>query len=106
MSRETRARIKRFLQRALLLALASALSVTALAYATDSLVLRFRVAKNRNPFSQVTVYSYDAVPQKSGKTQFIFHDPQLQTCENALFPHAGDRPCWYLQRHTEARTDY
>jgi hypothetical protein len=98
--------VKRFVLRALLITLTIALTLTALAYATDSLLFRYRVARNRNPFSQVMVYAYDAVPQKSGKTQFIFHDPQLQTCVNALFPHAGDPPCWYLRRHTEARTNY
>jgi hypothetical protein len=54
----------------------------------------------------VTVTSYDAVPQKSGKTVFIFNDPQAQTCVNSLFPRAGYLPCWYLQRHTEQRTNF
>ncbi len=93
------------LKRVIVRGLASVLSLTALAYGADYAMFRYRVAANRQPFGQFTVTSYDAVPQKSGKTEFIFHPPELQTCVNALFPHEGYVPCWYLQRHTEQRTD-
>jgi hypothetical protein len=98
--------IKRWLKRVIIVGIASALVITALAYAVDYVLFRYRVATNRQPFAQFTVTSYDAIPQKSGKTQFIFHPPEPQTCVNALFPHAGYVPCWYLQRHTEQVTDY
>jgi hypothetical protein len=97
------AEIKRRLKRVIVLGITSALGLTALAYAVDFAVFRYRVSTNRQPFGQFTVMSYDAVPQKSGRTQFIFHPPQLETCVNALFPRAGYVPCWYLQRHTEQR---
>jgi hypothetical protein len=100
-----RARIKHFLKRLTVVALSSALSVTALAYAVDYLVFRDRVAANLQPFGQVTVTRYDAVAQKNGKTQFIFNPPETQTCVHTLFPRKGYVPCWYLQRHTEQRTD-
>jgi hypothetical protein len=83
----------------------SALSLTILAYAVDYAVFRYRVAQNRQPFGQITVITYDAVLQKSGKTQLIFNPPEQQTCANALFPREGFTPCWYLQRHTEQRTN-
>jgi hypothetical protein len=85
--------------------LSSALGVTGVAYAVDYVVFRHRTAANRQPFGQVTVMPYYAVRQKSGKTQFIFNPPEAQTCVHALFPRAGYPPCWYLQRHTEQRTD-
>ena len=69
-----RARIKYFLKRLVVVGLASATGVTALAYAVDYAVFRYRVAANRQPLGQITVSSYDAVAQKSGKTEFIF-DP-------------------------------
>jgi hypothetical protein len=100
-----RARIKHFLKRVLIIGLSTALGLTALAYAADYAVFRYRVARNHEPFRQVTVTSYDAVQQKSGKTQFIFNPPEAQTCVNSLFPREGYEPCWYLQRHTEQRTD-
>lgn len=104
-SSELRARIKHLLKRVTAVGISSALGVTALAYTVDYLVFRHRVATNRQPFGQVTVTTYDAVLQKSGKTQFIFNPPETQTCANALFPREGFPPCWYLQRHSEQRTD-
>ena len=105
MSSALRARIKRFLKRLILIGMACAAGLTLVAYAVDYAVFRYRVAANRQPFGQITVSSYDAVLQKNGKTQFIFNPPELQTCVHSLFPHAGFVPCWYLQRHTEPRTD-
>jgi hypothetical protein len=100
-----KAKIKRFLKRLIVIGMSSALGVTAVAYAADYAVFRYRVSANHEPFRQVTVTIYDAVAQKSGKTQFIFHPPEQQTCANALFPRAGYPPCWYLQSHSEQRTD-
>ncbi|MGA9543378.1 MAG: hypothetical protein WBQ85_07410 [Candidatus Sulfotelmatobacter sp.] len=98
--------IKRWLKRVVTIAVASALALTTLAYAVDYTLFRYRVATSRQPFAQITVTNYDAIPQKSGKTQFIFHPPEPETCVNALFPHAGYVACWYLQRHTEQVTNY
>jgi hypothetical protein len=100
-----RGRIKNFLKRLIIVGLSSVLGVTFLAYATDYCVFRYRVAADRQPFGRMTVSSYDAVKQKSGKTEFIFNPPEQQTCVHALFPHSGFVTCWYLQRHTEPRTD-
>jgi len=100
-----RARIKRFLKQLILIGIACAAGLTLAAYSVDYAVFRYRVAANRQPFGQITVSSYDAVLQKNGKTQFIFNPPEPQTCVHSLFPHAGYVPCWYLQRHTEPRTD-
>lgn len=82
-----------------------AVGLTALAYLVDSATFRLRVATNRTPYGSVTVSHYYAIQQKSGKTQFIFEPPQPWTCVNALFPHSGWQPCWYLSRHPEQRTD-
>jgi hypothetical protein len=98
-----RARIKRFLKRVIVVGLASVVGLTLLTYVVDYAVFRYRAATNRQPYGQITVTSYDAVPQKSGKTEFIFNPPQAQTCVNSLFPREGFVPCWYLQRHAEQR---
>ena len=97
-------RIRRFLLRLAGLALLTALVAALVAYAVDYGVYRIRLGKNR-AFGQVTVTNYDAVQQKNGKTEFLFDPPQAQTCVNSFFPHAGYLPCWYLQRHTEQRTN-
>ena len=97
-------RIRRFLLRLLLLTVLSLAAVVLIAYSLDYVVFRYRIAENKG-FGQVTVTSYDAVQQKSGKTVFLFNPPQAQTCVNSLFPRAGYVPCWYLQHHPEQRTD-
>lgn len=97
--------IKAFLKRLLAITVLSVLAITLLAYVIDYALFRYRVAANRQPYGQVMVYSYDAVAQKNGKTEFIFNPPENQTCVHALFPHSGYVPCWYLQRHSEPRTN-
>ena len=99
------ASIKHFLKRSILILVVSALGLTAFAYAADYLIFRYRVSTNRQPYGQITVTRYDAVLQKNGKTEFIFNPPEAQTCVHALFPRGGYVPCWYLQRHTEQRTE-
>jgi hypothetical protein len=81
------------------------LGAASLVYGLDFTVFKIRAATNRNPYGSVTVNHYYAVLQKNGKTQFIFDPPQAQTCVNALLPHQGSPPCWYLSRHPDQRTD-
>ena len=83
----------------------SLLATAALAFGIDFAIFRIRGATNRNAYGSVVVTHYYAVLQKNGKTQFIFDAPAPQSCVNALFPHAGVLPCWYLRRHPEQRTD-
>jgi hypothetical protein len=100
-----RERVKLLVKLSLPIAISSALFLTALAYAIDSIVFRYRLSTNRQPYGQFTVNSYDAVQQKNGKTEFLFNPPEAQTCVHALFPHDAFVPCWYLRRHTEQRTN-
>jgi hypothetical protein len=100
-----RAKIKHFLKRLIVIGVSSALGVTALAYAADYFAFRYRTARSLEPYGQITVRRYDAVEQKGGRIQFIFHPPEPETCAHALFPRTGYLPCWYLERHTEQRTD-
>ena len=81
------------------------LGTAILGFAVDFGLFRLRVVSNRNPYGSVVVSHYYAVLQKSGKTQFIFDPPAPETCVNALFPHSGMQPCWYLSRHPEQRTN-
>jgi hypothetical protein len=99
-----KARIGRFLRRLILAGFLGAAAITLVAYAADYAVFRYGLHTNA-AFGQITVSSYDAVQQKNGKTVFMFNPPEPQTCVHTLFPHAGFVPCWYLQRHTEPRTN-
>jgi len=78
---------------------------TIVAFGLDFAVFRVRVAANWNAYGAVTVRHHYAVLQKNGKTQFLFDPPGPQSCVNALFPHEGYLPCWYLRRHPEQVTN-
>jgi hypothetical protein len=93
------------LRRIFLIGILAVVGTAALAYGLDYAVLRFREATNRNAYGSVTVNHYTALLMKNGKTLFTFDPPAPQTCVNALFPHEGWQPCWYLSRHPDQRTD-
>ncbi|MBZ5586600.1 MAG: hypothetical protein LAQ30_31320 [Acidobacteriia bacterium] len=82
----------------LLLAIAGA---SALLYAADWLILHAR----SKPRGSVEVQRYYAVTLKDRKTEYYFDEPQTQTCVHAIFPHSGEPPCWYLERHKQQRID-
>jgi len=85
-------------------ALIIAVLLLSLLYGGDYLALRYRMAKNTG-FGSVNVLRYYAVKQKDGTTQFMFTNPQTQSCVNSWFPHMGYIPCWYLNRHSTKRID-
>jgi hypothetical protein len=76
----------------------------AVLYLCDYLSVRYRVP-NRDPFGSVTIEHYYAVHEKSGKTEFIFQNPETQKCVRSLFPHLGLLPCWYGNWKREKRVD-
>jgi hypothetical protein len=69
-------------------------------YLADVAALQLR----KDPTGVVTVHPYTAVPRKDKKEEYIFDDPQDETCVNSLFPHQHMTPCWYLRGHTQKRT--
>ena len=93
------------LKRYVALTLGCLAGVLLVLYAGDYGILQLRIRSNGNVFGTVTVHRFYAVPQKSGKLEFLSTDPQDQTCVRSLFPHMGNQPCWYLVRHTEQRID-
>ena len=93
--------IKRFVLRMLF----GSVFVLCVAYLSDFLLLRWKYFGKHNPTGTVIVKTYFAVPRKDGRTEFMFNDPQEQTCVHSLFPHSGLSPCWYLSRHQEKRID-
>lgn len=101
----TAAKLRELLRRIFLGVILFILGTAILTFGVDVGLFRLRVASNREPYGSVVVSHYYAVQQKNGKTQFIFDPPAPQTCVNALYPHAGMQPCWYLRRHPEQRTN-
>jgi hypothetical protein len=68
-------------------------------YFGDYLRVRFRIAYPKFGDAFGTVTTYYSTSLKSGKTEVFFDQPQTETCVNSLFPHFGDRPCWYASRN-------
>jgi hypothetical protein len=73
----------------------------ALLYVGDYLSLRYRIPHGREPFGTVEVRRHYAVPLKNRQTEYMFEEPTTQVCVHSLFPHFGDPPCWYLERHRQ-----
>ena len=78
--------------------------VLAMVYAGDFVVLEIRIIGARNHSITVQVESYSAVPEKNNRVEFFYNDPDTEECVHALFPHSGDNPCWYVNRHRVNRT--
>ena len=76
-------------------ALTSLVVLPALLYVADALVLRHRLGQGGG---KETVTVYLATRLKSGKVEVFTDRPQTEVCGQALFPHFGLRPCWYVRR--------
>jgi hypothetical protein len=74
--------------------------VPALVYAGDFVVIRIRQS-----FDSFPVRPYYAVTLKSGKIEYDYADPGMETCTYSLFPQLGYRPCWYVRRHPVRKID-
>jgi len=94
-----------FVKRVVVRALALVIVAVVVLYVGDYVQLRYRIARSRNAYGTVTVERFDAIKEKNNRTEFVFEDPEKQTCAHSLFPHGGYPPCWYASRHTEKRTD-
>jgi hypothetical protein len=93
------------LKRKLIIAAVCVLLAGALVYVCDSVSLRYQIPNGRAQFGSVTVEREWIIPMKDGKAQYSFDPPAPQPCVNALFPHYGDPPCWYLRRHTKQQVN-
>lgn len=76
-----------------------------LLYIGDYALIELKIHKGQTPFETVQVENYSAVPEKNNKVEFFYNDPEPEECVDALFPHSGDNPCWYVNRHKDTRTD-
>jgi len=93
------------LKRILLIPVLCLLLAGALVYVCDYVSLRYRIPNNRAQFGSVVVQVTWVIPMKDFKTQYAFDPPAPQDCVNSLFPHFGDLPCWYLNRHKQQQVN-
>jgi hypothetical protein len=73
-------------------------AIVAGVFAGDYLGARLRLPHS---LQTVEVRHFLAVPLKSGKYEFDYTGSENVPCVVALFPHFGQQPCWYLQRHRD-----
>jgi len=66
------------------------------AYAADDLWARFR----GRPVQQMKVDRVYLAMNHWNQVEYSLGTPIMQTCVDALMPHFGLVPCWYLRRHT------
>ena len=69
------------------------------------LSLRYQIPGHRPQFGKVTVNTLYVIHVKGGKIQYTPGDQEIDTCVHSLFPHFGDSPCWYANRHTDKLVD-
>ncbi|HEY2380326.1 MAG TPA: hypothetical protein VGK48_03995 [Terriglobia bacterium] len=67
----------------------------ALLYLADDLWARFR----GRPVEQVKVGRIFAEINRYNEVEYSAGLPIMETCIDALLPHFGLTPCWYLQKH-------
>ena len=79
------------------LLLAVALSILGV-YASDYAWLEYRIGHDTAGQAFGSVTFYYATPLKNGRTEIFYDQPQTEICVQALFPHAGYRPCWYAAK--------
>lgn len=88
-------RIKTWLKRSLL----SIAMLGAVLWAGDWLLLRLKVARNRDAFGSVEVHYRYAVHLKNKRIEQYTAKPRMQECVHSAFPHLNENPCWYVERH-------
>ena len=89
---------KMFISKKLRIA-AGALFVAAVLYGLDDLSARFGVPA-RPRFSTFTINRVYYINENYNKFSLEPIPSIEEQCVNALFPHSGSRPCWYVKRHT------
>jgi hypothetical protein len=81
--------------------LAIAVILLVVLYIGDYLSVRIRMSGSNSAgaLGSIQIRRYWEIPSKSGKFEYSFDPPQMQTCVHSLFPHLGYTPCWYLNRN-------
>jgi hypothetical protein len=70
--------------------------LTVLTYAGDDVWARLR----GRPVEQVKVDRMYRAMNHWNEVEYSVGTPVMETCVDALMPHFGYVPCWYLLRHT------
>jgi hypothetical protein len=69
--------------------------LSALIYLGDELWARYR----GRPVEQMKIGRLYAAVNHFNELEYSVGTPVMETCVDALLPHFGYTPCWYLRRH-------
>ncbi|HVW83025.1 MAG TPA: hypothetical protein VHB50_00010 [Bryobacteraceae bacterium] len=81
------------------------LGILAVTYGADYVAAKYRIPGNRQIFQDIRVDQLYTATNKWHEVEWSRGEPVLERCVNALFPHFGYRPCWYVTRHTTQITN-
>ncbi len=94
--------MERALLRIALLRIAVALAMLmGVSYGVDDLAVRYQIPGGRPQFGKIDRNVLYVIHVKGGEIHYEPGPPQTDTCVHSLFPHFGDMPCWYVQRHPD-----
>jgi len=71
------------------------ISLAAVVWIGDEVWARMR----GKPTEQVPVGHLYVDENRYNETEYSVGPPGIETCVDALLPHFGDKPCWYLKKH-------
>ena len=86
------------MRRILKISLLSLLGALVLAYALDSASIAF--PGSRQLYEDIRVDQVYTDTNKWNQLEYSRGATTTERCVNALFPHGGNQPCWYLKKHT------
>jgi hypothetical protein len=69
-----------------------------LVYLLDYALLRRKMANADQSLAFGTITSFYGTGTKGGRMEIFTDQPQTETCVHSLFPHAGYRACWYVNK--------
>ena len=72
--------------------------VSAIAYALDAATVAF--SGSRQMYEDIRVDQVYTATNKWHEIEYSRGLPVTERCIDALFPHGGYRPCWYVKKHT------
>jgi len=82
--------------------LVGAIVLFAVLYGSDYAVAKVRLKKNTaGSLESVKIQPMYVIPHKDSRAEYVFGDPQMQTCLHSIFPHFGYSPCWYVKRNSQ-----
>lgn len=84
--------------------LIGSLIAASVVYGMDDLSARLGVP-SRPRFSTFTINRFYFINEKYNKFSYEPLPSREERCVNALLPHSGSRPCWYVKRHTMETID-